>query len=297
MPGGLTLLAALPASIPTPAAGKVTIFFNLSTSAPSYKNDAGTVYPLAGMQGPIGLPGNDGEAGVDGLPGVPGIAGVSGAVTFSTRKSYLWLYNDLFTSYQIGIGGSQNVGGLTNVQDVTSSYKRLTSANTADAPAGVILSLGGAEAPHFNHVPSLTFRIRTGAAITASRLWIGCFDNVGSSTNPGISATGVNTARHMAFRYVDGLDPNWVISGADGTTQGVVDLGVAIAPSTIYTMQIRFLNNLTAAFSINGSPEVSVTLNSNAADSTDMYQAAYVFNVTGGNTRFIDSSQMYADYN
>lgn len=58
MPGGLTLLQSLPADIPTPAAGKVTIFFNLTSGLPSYKNDVGTVLPLGatGAQGPIGPP-------------------------------------------------------------------------------------------------------------------------------------------------------------------------------------------------------------------------------------------------
>lgn len=46
MPGGLTLLASANVDIPTPPAGKATIFFSLTSGIPSYKDDSGTVYPL-----------------------------------------------------------------------------------------------------------------------------------------------------------------------------------------------------------------------------------------------------------
>lgn len=64
MPGGLTLLASLNADIPTPAAGKATIFFSLTSGVPSYKNDAGTVLPLGttGATGPQGATGSVGPA-------------------------------------------------------------------------------------------------------------------------------------------------------------------------------------------------------------------------------------------
>ncbi len=53
---GLTLLASAPGDIPTPAAGKVTIFFDTDTGLPSYKNDVGAVLPL-GTTGATGPPG------------------------------------------------------------------------------------------------------------------------------------------------------------------------------------------------------------------------------------------------
>ncbi len=60
MPGGLTLLASANADIPTPPAGKVTIYFSTNISAPAYKDSTGTVTALqgaagaTGAQGPIG---------------------------------------------------------------------------------------------------------------------------------------------------------------------------------------------------------------------------------------------------
>jgi hypothetical protein len=88
MPGGITLLYSLPADIPTPPAGKATIFINLATGEPSYKDSAGVTRTLVGAagatgaQGPLGNPGFafDGEEGDTfvALPGPQGNTGPTG---------------------------------------------------------------------------------------------------------------------------------------------------------------------------------------------------------------------------
>jgi hypothetical protein len=91
MPGGLTLLIANNAEIPTPAVGKVTIFFSVEEDGPAYKDDTGVVSILKGPAGSIGPPGQsvisfsedglDGESGISiiGPPGSPGNIGVTGS--------------------------------------------------------------------------------------------------------------------------------------------------------------------------------------------------------------------------
>jgi hypothetical protein len=80
MPGGLTLLASTNALIPTPATGKVTIYFSTDLNVPAYKDDAGVVHSLVGVTGsggPVGpmfVP----QDGMDGEVGFPGPAGASG---------------------------------------------------------------------------------------------------------------------------------------------------------------------------------------------------------------------------
>lgn len=57
---GITFLRAHDADIPTPAAGKVTVYFSIEQAGPAYKDDAGLVFPLegpTGVQGPAGVPG------------------------------------------------------------------------------------------------------------------------------------------------------------------------------------------------------------------------------------------------
>lgn len=217
------------------------------------------------------------------------------AVPFATtRKPWSWFYSDLFTSFTMNMSNPSGVGSLSNVQDATSTWKRQTTSSSADAYAGLI---NNTEGPHLNHLPTVIFHIRTGNAITEARYWAGLFDSTGSSTAPGTSATGVLTRIHASFRYVEGTDTQWVGSVGDGTTQTVsANLG-AIAADTSYVLKIRFTSSTTAAFSINGGAETVVTLASNAGDSTDMYQAAYVANKTGGNTRRIDIAGMYGEMN
>lgn len=90
MPGGLTLLASTNAGIPTPASGKVTIFYSTDLSLPAYKDDVGVVHSLLGATGavgPTGIQGPEGEMpdfplalpGPQGNPGVTGSAGPIGA--------------------------------------------------------------------------------------------------------------------------------------------------------------------------------------------------------------------------
>jgi len=94
MPGGLTLLASTNALIPTPATGKVTIYFSTDLNVPAYKDDAGVVHSLvgntgsAGPVGPVFLPqdGNDGDMGVPGPAGVSG-GGAPSIWTLSVTKA------------------------------------------------------------------------------------------------------------------------------------------------------------------------------------------------------------------
>jgi hypothetical protein len=224
-------------------------------------------------------------------------AGASNAIPYqSIRKSSWWYYNDIFISTNFG-STMQFTGTASNVQDATSSWKRETTSTAADNIAGMITSGGGAEAPHFNHLPTFVFHIRTGSVITASRQWTGVFDNSGSSTAPGTSATGVLTRVHAAFRYIDGTDTQWVASVGDGTTQTVSANIAAIATSTEYFLKIRFASSTSVAFSINGGAETTVTIATSAGDSTDVYAAAYVANKTAGNTRAIDLAGLYFEYN
>lgn len=78
MPGGITLLESLPADIPTPAAGKDTIFVNLTTGEPSYKDDAGVTHTLVGAAGTPGTPGTPGANGTNGSQGPPGFGSDGG---------------------------------------------------------------------------------------------------------------------------------------------------------------------------------------------------------------------------
>ncbi len=118
MPGGLTLLESLNANIPTPAPGKVTIFFSIDLGQPAYKDDAGVVTTLVGTtgspgpQGPAGLA----EEGLEGdpSPGIPGTTGATGAT-----------------------GAAGPVGPMMVVQDGENGEDGVSIVGPAGASAGV----------------------------------------------------------------------------------------------------------------------------------------------------------------
>ncbi len=126
MPGGLTLLASANADIPTPAAGKATIFFSLTSGVPSYKNDAGSVLPLGttGAAGPIGpvipfalddslpdfmlIPGPPGSSGSAGRLIGQQIITATGAGTYTPTPG-----TGAIVMYLVG-GGGGGAGSATN---------------------------------------------------------------------------------------------------------------------------------------------------------------------------------------
>lgn len=135
MPGGLTLLQSLPVDIPTPASGKVTIFFNTSTLLPSYKDDAGVVHTLtgsagiAGSAGPIGPvmfadAGLDGEMGI-GAPGIQGPPGTNGS------GSAAWSLVGSSTPTGVNLVDFTGLAGLTDVRVVIRGITYGTSDQTA----------------------------------------------------------------------------------------------------------------------------------------------------------------------
>src|SRR5438876_645541 len=76
---GITLKGTTEASIPTPATGKATLFFDtdLAPDAPAYKDDAGTVTSLKGGIGATGATGATGAGGATGPTGATGATGVA----------------------------------------------------------------------------------------------------------------------------------------------------------------------------------------------------------------------------
>ena len=177
MPGGLTLLASANADIPTPAAGKVTIFFSLTDGVPSYKDDTGTVNPLGttgatGAQGPIGpaIPFLfDQIQGEDGIPGPQGPAGsgsagngrltgfqlfdTPGAFTYNATAGTSFVVMELLGAGAGGGGCISPTGSLTCVSPGGGPgawlLKMLTVAE-ADGESGVIGALGAGGAAGAN---------------------------------------------------------------------------------------------------------------------------------------------------
>jgi hypothetical protein len=136
MPGGLTLLASTNALIPTPASGKVTIYFSTDLNAPAYKDDTGLVHTLigsTGQVGPTGIQGPEGEQpdvilalpGPQGNPGVTGTAGPIGPMMAMEQgvdgEDGINVYNPIIPSLiLLKTTGNQTInGGAATFVDVT----------------------------------------------------------------------------------------------------------------------------------------------------------------------------------
>jgi hypothetical protein len=111
----------------------------------------------------------------------------------------------------------------------------------------------------------LVARIKTGAAITTARHWIGAF-----SADPNASATP--TSNYAAFRYdttADSASAFWRTVTDSGTgTPAKTDTTVAVAANTAYTMRIRmsatdvkfYINDVLVATHFNTLPTATTGL-------------------------------------
>jgi hypothetical protein len=150
---GITFLRAHDDDIPTPATGKVTVFFSIEQDGPAYKDDTGLVFPLegpAGIQGPtgatgpagFGFDGDDadfiiGPQGPQGNTGPTGSAGPTGPMMVQEDIIYP---EDILPSFQ-AVSSSGVTGPifsqLINITDaefrsLNTSPKTILSAPASD---------------------------------------------------------------------------------------------------------------------------------------------------------------------
>jgi hypothetical protein len=140
MPGGLTLLAATPSSIPNPPANKVTIFFNTTANAPYYKDSFGNLFPLTGSIGQSGsfIAGADGEDGVDGIS-IPGPQGATGATGATGNTPIL---PTLFFDGNDGEDGLPGPPGIAGTGGGGGGALTLVEEHTASSSAALTFTTG-----------------------------------------------------------------------------------------------------------------------------------------------------------
>lgn len=249
--------------------------------------------------------------------------GVSGAVYYNSVLGKMRCYElNLWTDCNPNIGSrvkafmkpltigatTHNGVGLT-VPGVsaTASSSPQTEANyvafTTSAVANNIsgYATGAFTATQLRYAPVLRARVRTGAAITTTRLWVGLSSAAISGQSPVIGAAAFGTA------YVGiGFDPavnagNWVCGSGDATNHSGVDTSVAVAINSYYDMVIDYYSvtgTLTCAISTNGGNYVTVTKATNIpATTTSLGINALVNNTTSGAARAISVSTVSLEQN
>jgi hypothetical protein len=112
--------------------------------------------------------------------------------------------------------------------------------------------------------------------------------------------TGVYTSDHAVLRWVAGTDVNFQWSSADGTTQSIVDAGVAPAASTEYWIEIDGSVAGQITFTLcdsSGTPISGPTVkNTNVPlDATTVVWYGVVFNAAVVIQRYLDIATVWED--
>jgi hypothetical protein len=222
MPGGLTLLASTNALIPTPATGKVTVYFSSDLNLPAYKDDAGVVHSLVGITGTAGPVGpmfvpQDGIDGEMGYPGATGPAGGGGGssvwTTTKTKASDDTVTNSSTLTNDSELVANVDANGLY-LFELIIFYKGDSSA--ADYKFGLLLSNA---MTILNQILVQAINIGTGLLATTQT-------NVGFSTtlfNDGGAGIGTDSSN---------------------TVFGFCTRGILVAPSVASTLQFQFAQNV-----------------------------------------------------
>lgn len=294
MPGGLTLLISTNANIPTPSAGKCTVFFSSDLNQPAYKDDVGVVHALAGAtgaQGSQGVGGPPGFAldGIDGdapvaLPGPQGNAGPTGAqgpmgpTMVPDDVQYL---NEILSNPTPPSSAVAATEKFTKTWEtdfpaagtVIQTFAGATSAGSATQPGLVsnravirYTSAGSATAGVRVHTNSgsasaLTF----GAALPKAKFVIVTGTDVTLcrywiGIRPATATPAGDTENNnVVFRYSTNVpDAGWTGITIDGSgnlnTTGNI---LAIAGDTVYELIVEYLSTTQVKFTVNG---VSATI-------------------------------------
>ena len=139
-------------------------------------------------------------------------------------------------------------------------------------------------------LPDITFRVKTPATLSNSRLWIGLF-------NQSMDASEATTGDHVAaFRYSTAVDSSgkWqTVTNDGGATPTVNDSGVNRSADTAYTMRIRCLSG-SIEFYIDGT--LVATHTTDLPGATTLLGYAVRVTALANNARSIKWSRMVLSF-
>lgn len=245
MPGGLTLLASLAADIPTPPAGKVTIFFNTAAGQPYYKDSAGLLFSLVGVggQGPTGqiIIGEDGLDGDSGFPGIPGVNGSNGTTGAQGPMGPVFIGLDGIDGDDSHIPGQPGAAGASGATDVLLVRVALTELQI-ESWNTVPIQLVAAQGANRIIIPimfSIQLTLTTAYTSTPTIQLVWGTDNINllsgvvpSNLNAGAPSTRINSAMGASIlsnNYTT-IDPrNQALNLVGSANPGTPGTGVATA--------------------------------------------------------------------
>jgi len=167
----------------------------------------------------------------------------------------VWMYRAAAATID-GVGVAvPTMTAVTVSNDVDSTYINSNTGVTAGTLAGLISTT-------FNlvrrqHNPIIEMIVRTGADVSAQRLWLGLTSGAITNVDTIVAGTSV-----CAFRFSTAVDSGWVGVCNNGSSQSNTSLIATVAANTRYLLRIRIDNsNGVAYFSVNNGSEVALNTN------------------------------------
>ncbi len=170
-----------------------------------------------------------------------------------------------------------------------SNYVSFTTGTGANSISGY--ATGAFTATRLNYAPVFKTRIRTGAAITTTRIWAGLSRAAISGQNPTIASAALGTS-YVAVGYSAAVNGgNFVCGSGDGTNHTGTDMGVTVAINTYYDIVVDYYSvpgSVICAVSTSGGAFTSVTKATNIpAGATSLGINILVNNLTSGAARVV----------
>lgn len=187
-----------------------------------------------------------------------------------------------------GVTAITDIGTITS--HITSGGRVYNNCETVGSAASAQFGWNSANGFRPEMLGTYTFLMKTGAAITDVRLWIGPTSSINIAG--GSSPSGYNFA---GFRFIAGTDTNWTCvtndGGADTGTQS--DSGVVVAADTEYKFTVDCTTSGQIVFKINDTVVGSTHSTNLPVATTVMSVISRGTLIAGGATRSIRNARIH----
>lgn len=217
------------------------------------------------------------------------LSAISANLSFTPKpQSRLWWMGEISTAsggiQQAGVASVNQVGSSAGFIDSAGAWKRYTAAsvgtNGMDTTGGWTW---------WDHAPEFDCVLRTGSSVASPQvLWVALL-----SADPPSSGTDVHTSKGAGF-FCNGSN-GWQAFVTDGTTQTNSGVLLPLANNTVYTLQVKWLTNTLAQFSINGTILGTLTVGAGILGTLLDAKAWVVTNTFSG--AVLDIKSMYGERN
>lgn len=179
-----------------------------------------------------------------------------------------------------------------------SKYVSFTTTAAANNVSGY--ATGAFTATRASFLPVMKIRIRTGAAVTTTRIWTGLTSAAISGSDPSIASTAL-AVNYIGVGYSAAVNGGRFVCGSgDGTNHSGVDTGITVAANTYYDIVIDYSVSGTLACSVstNGGAFTTVTKSTNMPTAaTNLGITALVNNLTSGAARTVSVAYVNLEQN